>query len=66
MRAGHDRLWSSDNKHFKLISRDTISRWIWDVLEKTGINTKIFSSHSTRAAATSAAQSHNAYVCKYY
>ena len=40
--------------------RDTVSRWIKNVLEKAGVNTKVFSAHSTRAAAAaSAARSNN-------
>ena len=59
MRAGHDALWSSYCKLFKSVSRDTISWWVKNVLEKAGINTKIFVAHSTQAAATSAAKSAN-------
>nr|CAH7717736.1 unnamed protein product [Callosobruchus chinensis] len=33
----------------------TISRWLKDILKKSGINTEIFCGHSTRHAATSAA-----------
>ena len=40
----------------KAVSKDTISRWIKITLQKAGINTKVFKSHSTRAAATSAVQ----------
>ena len=53
VRAGHDPLWLSYSKHFKPVSRDTVSRWINNVLEKAGVNTKIFSAHSTQTAATS-------------
>ena len=59
IRAGHDPLWLSYSKPFKPVSRDTVSRWIKNVLEKAGVNTKVFSAHSTRAAATSAARSNN-------
>ena len=59
VRAGHDSLWLSYSKPFKPVSRDTISRWIRNVLENAGINTKLFGAHSTRAASTSAAQSNN-------
>ena len=59
LRAGHDPLWLSYSKPFKPVSRDTVSRWIKNVLEKAGVNTKVFSAHSTRAAATSAARSNN-------
>ena len=42
VRAGHDPLWLSYSKPFKPVSRDTVSRWIKNVLEKAGINTKVF------------------------
>ncbi len=36
-------------------SRDTISRWIMDMLKSSGIDTKKYSSHSTRSSSTSGA-----------
>ena len=39
IRAGHDPLWLS---YSKPVSRDTVSRWIKNVLEKAGVNTKVF------------------------
>lgn len=59
VRDGHDPFWLSYTKPFKPVSRDTVSRWIKNVLEKAGIDTKVFSAHSTRAAATSAANANN-------
>ncbi|KAL9976890.1 hypothetical protein ACROYT_G014231 [Oculina patagonica] len=59
VRDGHDPFWLSFTKPFKPVSRDTVSRWIRNVMEKAGIDTKIFSAHSTRAAATSAANANN-------
>ena len=59
IRAGHDPLWLSYSKPFKPVSRDTVRRWIKNILEKAGVNTKVFSAHSTRAAATSAAHLNN-------
>ena len=59
VRAGHDAWWLSYCKPFKPVSRDTISRWVKNVIENAGINTKIFGAHSTRAAATAAAKSAN-------
>ena len=38
-------------------SRDTIRRWIRDVMEAAGIDLNIFNPHSTRSASTSAARS---------
>lgn len=59
VRDGHDPFWLSFAKPFKPVSRDSVSRWIKNVMEKAGIDTKVFSSHSTRAAATSAANANN-------
>lgn len=42
-------------KPFKPVSRDTISRWIVQVLKLAGIDTSIYKAHSTRSASTSAA-----------
>ena len=40
---------------FKPASKDTIARWIRETLSKAGIDTSIFSSHSTGSAASSTA-----------
>ena len=42
-------------KPHKPVSSSTISRWIRNLVEKSGIDVSIFKSHSTRAASTSAA-----------
>ena len=41
---------------FKPASKDTIARWIRETLSKAGIDTSIFSPHSTRSAASSTAK----------
>lgn len=51
------KLFLSIRKPHKAVTSQSISRWIKEILEKSGINTKIFSAHSTRHAATSAAYS---------
>lgn len=43
-------------KPFKPASKDTIGRWIKETLSKAGIDTSIFSPHSTRSAASSTAK----------
>lgn len=48
------KLLISFRKPFKAISKDTLSRWIKTVLRLAGIDTSIFTAHSTRAASTSA------------
>ena len=37
-------------------SKDTISRWIKQVMSDAGIDTRVFKAHSTRSASTSAAK----------
>lgn len=49
------RLFLSTIKPFKEVGSQTISRWIKTTLEMSGIDTTIFSGHSTRAASTSKA-----------
>jgi hypothetical protein len=41
------------------VSCDTIARWLKSVMKEAGINTDIYSVHSTRAASTSAAKALN-------
>ena len=49
------RLFLSLHRPHKPVTASTLGRWIRLVLGKSGVNTKIFKAHSTRAAATSAA-----------
>lgn len=49
-------LFISNQKDHKAVSKDTLSRWIKEILGKSGIDTTIFSAHSTRHASTSAAK----------
>jgi hypothetical protein len=51
------RLLLSYVKPHKNVTKDTISRWINVILNRSGINTKIFGSHSVRSASTSKAKS---------
>ncbi|XP_038062756.1 uncharacterized protein LOC119733242 [Patiria miniata] len=48
-------LFISFQKPFKALSRDSISRWIKDMLKSAGIDTSVFTAHSVRSASTSAA-----------
>lgn len=50
-----DQLFISFKKPYKAVCSQSISRWIKEVLEKSGIDTNIFSAHSTRHASTSTA-----------
>lgn len=56
IRKGENKLFISFVRPYKAVSRDTISRWTKKVLKNSGIDTQIFSSHSTRAAAASKAK----------
>lgn len=49
------RLFLTYKKPYKEATSQSISRWIRLVLDKSGINTSIFTAHSTRHASTSAA-----------
>lgn len=50
-----ERLFLTTRKPFHNASPSTISRWIKNVMRASGVNTEIFSAHSTRHASTSAA-----------
>ena len=49
----HSQLLISYVKPFKPVSKDTISRWVKQVLEPAGIDINKYSAHSSRAASTS-------------
>ena len=53
LRKGHSKLLLSYFKSFKPVSKDTISRWIKQILEAAGIDIKKYSAHSSKAASTS-------------
>lgn len=55
LRNGENKLFISFIKPNKAVSRDTISRWTKQVLTSSGIDTKMFTSHSTRAASATKA-----------
>ena len=55
LRGDAPQLFFSYFKPFKPVSRDTISRWVKTVLQKSGIDVNFFKAHSTRAVATSKA-----------
>ena len=42
-------------KPHKAVSRDTVARWTKVILKESGINTDVYSAHSTRAASVSKA-----------
>ncbi|KYN29087.1 hypothetical protein ALC57_01488 [Trachymyrmex cornetzi] len=50
-----DFVFISLSKPFKAVTSQTISRWIKQTLKECGVNTAIFSAHSTRHASTSCA-----------
>lgn len=53
LRRGHDFLFVALNKLHKRVSSQTLSRWIKTTLKDSGIDTSMFTAHSTRHAATS-------------
>lgn len=50
-----DALFISYQKPYGPVTTDTIARWLKTVLRNSGVNTDVYSPHSTRAASTSAA-----------
>ena len=57
IRGNEHKLLLSYQKPYKSISKDTLARWLRDVLNRAGVDTQQFCVHSTRAASTSAALS---------
>lgn len=52
LRKEEDRLFLAINKSHKAVTTQTISRWIKTVLSKSGVDTEVFTAHSTRHVAT--------------
>ena len=52
-KADHSQLLLSYVKPFKPVARDTVSRWVKQVLQSAGIDITKYSAHSCRAASTS-------------
>lgn len=50
-----NNLFMTHKKPFRNASSQTLSRWVKNILDKSGIDSKIFTAYSTRHAATSAA-----------
>ena len=55
LRGTETKLFVSFTKPHKWVSRETLSRWIRTVMTSAGVDTTIFKPHSTRAVATSKA-----------
>uniref|UniRef100_A0A0A9XK12 Recombinase cre n=5 Tax=Lygus hesperus TaxID=30085 RepID=A0A0A9XK12_LYGHE len=55
VRSGYNTLFLTSRKPFMPATTQTVSRWIKSILLDSGLDTKIFSAHSTRHASTSAA-----------
>lgn len=55
LRGNEDTLFIACKKPHKAIGSQTIGRWIKKVLADSGVDTSVFSGHSTRHAAASAA-----------
>ena len=56
IRKDTEKLFISTQKSYNAASVETLSRWTKDTLHSSGINTEVFSAHSTRHASTSAAK----------
>lgn len=55
--VNNHQLFIGSTKPFKPVTSSTISRWLKDQLKEAGVDTAIFSAHSTRGAAASKAAS---------
>lgn len=55
LRKNIENLFIATKKPHKAVSAESLSRWVKVVLSKSGIDTDIFTAHSTRHASTSAA-----------
>ena len=53
---GHNSLFVSCRKPHHAVSAATIGRWLKEVLSAAGVDTEMFSAHSTRSASTTAAK----------
>ncbi|OXU18778.1 hypothetical protein TSAR_005755 [Trichomalopsis sarcophagae] len=56
LRSNINSLFISHKKPHKKVTSQTLSRWIKEILENSGIDTNVFTAHSTRHASTSAAK----------
>lgn len=56
LRGNEQKLFISYVKPYKAVSKSTIGRWLCKVLTASGIDTSLFTAHSTRAASVSAAK----------
>jgi hypothetical protein len=55
LRGTEKSLFISFKKPHKAVTTDTIARWLKLVMHMSGLNTQMFTAHSTRAASVSAA-----------
>ena len=55
LRKDQDQLLLSYQKPHHPVTKDTLARWLRDILNKSGLDTELFGAHSTRSASTSAA-----------
>ena len=55
LRKDWDQLLLSYQKPHHPITKDTLARWLRDIVNKSGLDTELFSAHRTRSASTSAA-----------
>ena len=60
LRGTETQLFIAHQKPHKKASRDTIRRWIKQIMATAGIDVTVFKPHSVRAAATSKAKLNNA------
>lgn len=55
LRKEENKFFISYAPRYKAVTSTTIARWVKEVMSNAGIDTKVFKSHATRSASTSAA-----------
>ena len=55
LRKDQDQLLLSYQKPHHPVTKDTLARWLRDILNKSEVDTELFSAHSIRSASTSTA-----------
>ena len=64
LRGSESRLFITHQKPHKRASRDTIRRWIQQMMVKAGVDINVYKPHSVRSAAASKAKANNASIAE--
>ena len=58
-KKGHSKLLLSFRRPYGLVTKDTISRWIKEIMFRSGIDVETFKAHSVRSASVTKAKKAN-------